>query len=195
MPLLADARGEAGEVAVRGDEAEAVEAAGVQQVHRVDDQRDVGRVLAGGVGELLLRQDGVPGQHLLPAGLLALGEVAVDAAQARLADLGHLLEEAVGDLGRGVVGVDQDGELAARRPRPSAQPLRAARRWRSRPGVRPSLAWKARMAAMVSGPITPSVGAGVVAAGDQPLLQLDLLGARQLALAARPGALRTGRRP
>ena len=30
--------------------------------------------------------------------------------------------------------------------------------------------------------------AGVVAAGDQPLLQLDLLGARELALAARPGA-------
>ena len=67
-PLLADAGGEPGEVAVRGDQAEAVEAAGMQEVHGVDDQRDVGRVLAGGVGELLLGEDGVAGEHPLPAG-------------------------------------------------------------------------------------------------------------------------------
>ena len=61
-----------GKVAVGGDEAEPVEAPGVQQVHGVDDQRDVGGVLAGGIGELLLRQDRVPSQHALPSGELAL---------------------------------------------------------------------------------------------------------------------------
>jgi hypothetical protein len=39
----------------------------VQEVHRVDDQRDVGRVLAGGVGELLLRQDGRASTFSQPA--------------------------------------------------------------------------------------------------------------------------------
>ena len=38
------------------------------------------------------------------------GEVAIDPPHAGLADLGDFLEQAVGDLGGGVVGVDQDGE-------------------------------------------------------------------------------------
>ena len=44
--LLAQARGQPREVAVRRDQAEAVEPAAVQQVHGVDHQRDVGGVLA-----------------------------------------------------------------------------------------------------------------------------------------------------
>src|SRR5690348_3151461 len=44
--LLADPRGKPREVAVARDDAEAVEAAGVEQVHGVDDHRAVGRVLA-----------------------------------------------------------------------------------------------------------------------------------------------------
>ena len=65
--LLADAGGEPSEVAVGGDQAEAVEAAAVEQVHRVDHQRDVGGVLAGRVGELLLRDDRVLRQHVAPS--------------------------------------------------------------------------------------------------------------------------------
>ena len=129
----------------------------MHQVHGVDDERDVGGVLAGGVGELLLGEDGVPLQHPLPARLLALGEVAVDAAEAGLADLGHLVEEPVGDLGRGVVGVDEDGELAGAEL-VGHQRSRTRREAVAKPsGVRPSPAWKARMADMVSGPMTPSV--------------------------------------
>jgi hypothetical protein len=43
--LLADAGCEASEVAVGGDKAEPVEPPGVQEVHGVDHQRDVGRIL------------------------------------------------------------------------------------------------------------------------------------------------------
>ena len=52
---LAQPRRQRGEVAVAGDDREALDVAGVEQVHRVDDQRRVGGVLAGRVGELLLR--------------------------------------------------------------------------------------------------------------------------------------------
>src|SRR3546814_16641232 len=52
-PGFADARGPPGAVAVAGDAAEPVEALGVEQVHRVDDHRRVGGVLAEGVAELL----------------------------------------------------------------------------------------------------------------------------------------------
>ena len=54
---LTDTRGQPGEVAVAGHDAEPVEPPRVQQVHRVDDHRGVGGVLAPGVGELLDRLD------------------------------------------------------------------------------------------------------------------------------------------
>ncbi|MGY4459268.1 hypothetical protein ACVWYI_003228 [Bradyrhizobium sp. LB13.1] len=41
---------------------------------------------------------------------LALGEIAVDTADAGLADLGDLLEQSIRDLGRSIVGINQDGE-------------------------------------------------------------------------------------
>ena len=58
--LLADAGGKPGEIAVGGNQAEAVETTTVKKIHRVDDQSDVGRVLACRIGELLLRNDRVP---------------------------------------------------------------------------------------------------------------------------------------
>src|SRR6185312_1409090 len=78
-----DARGEPGEVAVAGDDAEAVEAPGVEQVHCVDDHRRVGGVLAHGIAELLDRLDRVAQQHLFPAVEVGLGPVAVDALDVR----------------------------------------------------------------------------------------------------------------
>ena len=53
----------------------------MQEIHGVDDQRDVARVLALGVGEILLGLNGEPRQHLRPAGNLRTGEIAVDAAR------------------------------------------------------------------------------------------------------------------
>src|SRR5690606_38018629 len=111
--LLADARRQAGEVAVAGDDAEAVQVAAVHQVHRVDDQRAVGGVLAGGVVELLDRRDRGGEQSVLPAAQVARGPVAVGAADAGVAVLGDLRQQ-VRQLGRvAVVGVDQDREAGA----------------------------------------------------------------------------------
>src|SRR5690606_16053696 len=77
--LLTNAGGEPGEVAVRGYQTEAVEAAAVQQVHRVDHEGDVGGVLAGGVRELLLRDDRMARKHVGPGFGAGAGEVAIDA--------------------------------------------------------------------------------------------------------------------
>lgn len=59
--------GQASKIAVGRYEAEAVEAPAVQQIHRIDHEGDVGGVLAGGVGELLLWDDSVPRQASVQA--------------------------------------------------------------------------------------------------------------------------------
>ena len=116
--LFADAGGQAGEVGVAADEAEAVHVAGVQQVHGVDHQRDIGGVLArcphAGDSELLLRDQRVARQCLVPAGQPAIGEIAIDAAHDRLATLGDGGEQLIGDARRDVLGVNQHSEAGAR---------------------------------------------------------------------------------
>src|SRR5215204_3815371 len=82
----------------------------MKQVHGVDDQGDVGRILPRRIGELLLRYDGVLRQDIGPALGPCIGEVAVDAANAGLPDLGNLLEQSVRDLCRRIVGIDQNSE-------------------------------------------------------------------------------------
>jgi hypothetical protein len=66
-PLLADAAGQPGEIAVGTDQHEAVEAARMHQVHRVDHQRDVGGVLAHRIGGLMVRHDPELRLHAGPA--------------------------------------------------------------------------------------------------------------------------------
>jgi hypothetical protein len=68
------------EVGVARHDAEAVDQAGVKQVHRVDDHGAVGGVLAADDAELLERPDRVIEQVRLPAGHVGRGPVAVDAA-------------------------------------------------------------------------------------------------------------------
>src|SRR5690606_27384922 len=157
-PLFPDPRGEAGEVGIRRHQAETVEPPGMEEVHRVDDEGDVRRVLARRVGELLLGEDGVTLQHLLPSRLLALGEIAIDPPQARLTDLRHLLEERVGDLRAGVVRIDEDREpLVPVRPPRRHHRNRASSAEVAKPsGTIPCVDWKARIAATVFGPMIPS---------------------------------------
>nr|WP_233200070.1 hypothetical protein [Ottowia massiliensis] len=52
--------GQGREIAVAGNQAETIKSAAVEQVHRVDDQFHIRRVLAFGIGELLHGHDGVP---------------------------------------------------------------------------------------------------------------------------------------
>src|SRR5665811_2140021 len=67
LPRLPQPGGELGEVAVGGNQAETVQVPGVEEVHRVDDQRAIGGVLAGGVGELLQRLDRMGVDRFLPS--------------------------------------------------------------------------------------------------------------------------------
>lgn len=53
------AHGEPGKIAVAGDETETVYIAGIEDVHRVDDHRHVGRIFARGIVKLLNRCDGI----------------------------------------------------------------------------------------------------------------------------------------
>ena len=64
--LLADAGCKPGEIAVGRDEAEPVKSPAVQEIHGIDHQGDVGRVLACRIGELLLGDDGVLRQDIGP---------------------------------------------------------------------------------------------------------------------------------
>ena len=64
--LLANARREPCEITVGRDQTETVETTAVQEVHRVDDKRDVGGILADRVGKLLLRDDGMACQDIDP---------------------------------------------------------------------------------------------------------------------------------
>ena len=82
----------------------------MKEVHRVDDQGDVGGILSSRIGELLLGYDGVLRQNIGPAPGPGIGEVAVDAANAGLTDLGNLLEQAIRDLCGGIVSVNQNSE-------------------------------------------------------------------------------------
>lgn len=108
---LADPRGQAREVAVARDKAEAVEAVRVQQVHRVDDHGGIGRVLALGVGELLDRLDRVVQERFLPSLEIRSRPVPICALDKCSAVLGDLSQKRACHLGRSVVGVDEHGKL------------------------------------------------------------------------------------
>jgi sucrose-phosphate synthase-like glycosyltransferase len=106
--LFANAGGKPGKVAVGRNETESVEPPAVQKVHCVDHQRDVGGVLARCIGKLLLWDDGVFRQNIGPALRAGAGEITVDAPNAGFPNLRDFLEQPVGNLGRRVIGIDQN---------------------------------------------------------------------------------------
>jgi hypothetical protein len=108
--VFPDAGGQSREIAVGRYQAESVKPAAVKQVHGVNDQGDVGGILSGRIGELLLGYDGVLRQNIGPGLGSGIGEVAIDAANARLPDLGNLLEQSVRNLCGRIVGIDQNSE-------------------------------------------------------------------------------------
>ena len=72
--LLTDAGREPGKITVRRNQTKSIEPTAVQQVHGVDDQGDVGRILAGRIGKLLLGYDGVLGQRVRRCPGAGIGE-------------------------------------------------------------------------------------------------------------------------
>ena len=108
---FADAARQAGVVAVARHDAESVDRLFVQDVHRVDYQRRIRRVLACRVGVLLDRGDRILEQHAFPCRELRVGEIAVDTLDRRRAVVGDFVEYVLDFPVRDVVGVDQHREF------------------------------------------------------------------------------------
>lgn len=88
--LFADTQGEARKVTATGDQAEAIETPGVQQIHRMDDHRAACRVLPARVGELLHRLDRELVEDSFPLGAIGGSEIAVDPFYACIAETSDL---------------------------------------------------------------------------------------------------------
>ena len=108
---FSDAACQAGVVAVARHDAESVDRLFVQDVHRVDYQRRIRRVLACRVGVLLDRGDRILEQHAFPCRELRVGEIAVDTLDRRRAVVGDFVEYVLDFPVRDVVGVDQHREF------------------------------------------------------------------------------------
>ena len=104
------ARGEAREVAVARDDAEPVDVAGIQDVHRVDDHRGIRRVLARRVAVLLDGRDGIVEQDVFPGGHRRPRPVAVDPLDGRHAVVRDLVQDELDIFFGHVIRVDQHGE-------------------------------------------------------------------------------------
>src|SRR6185437_11233020 len=82
----------------------------MEQIHCIDDQRDIGCILPGGVGELLLRYDCVFRQGVGPAFGAGIGEVAIDTTNACLSDLRNFFEQSINDLRGSIVRINQNSK-------------------------------------------------------------------------------------
>lgn len=84
--VFPDPRRQSGEIAIAADQAEALEASGMQQIHRVDDQGAITGILSNGVPVLLNGMNGVLGELYLPATEVWRGEVTRCVAPSRARD-------------------------------------------------------------------------------------------------------------
>ena len=110
---LADAGCQPRVIRIGGNEAESIHDFGVHDVHRVDDHRAVGGVLADGVAELLDRLESVEVQRVFPRIHAVRRPVAVDAADGDLSVTTRLHEHLREQGGLRVIAVYEDGDLIA----------------------------------------------------------------------------------
>lgn len=109
--LFSYSGGKAREVAIRRDEAKAIEPSRMQKIHSIDHERDVGRVLPDRIGEILVRHDGMCCQNLRPSLEPCAGKIAINAPNARFAYRGNLFEQPGGYPRRRVIGINENCEL------------------------------------------------------------------------------------
>jgi hypothetical protein len=109
-----NARGQPRVIAVGRDDAEAVHVVPMQQVHRVHDEREVGRVLALHVLELLARPYAHLLHHLLPGRELRRHPVAVGAAHGGPTIAAHPLHDLAELCRLRVLGIDQHSQTGPR---------------------------------------------------------------------------------
>ena len=115
QPALADAAGQAREVAVARHDAEPLHRARVQDVHRVDDHGRVRGVLPLRVPELLNGRDRVFQKRVLPFRMKGERPIAVDALVGDGAVFGQFVGDGLDVLRRYVVGIDEQCESFFRR--------------------------------------------------------------------------------
>ena len=101
---------ESREIGIGTDDGESVDRSRIQDVHRVDDHRGVGGILAIRVAVLLHGNDRMVEQATLPARQSRTRPIAIDALVRRNARVGNLIEDYLDVLLANVVGIDQDGE-------------------------------------------------------------------------------------
>src|SRR3546814_16563600 len=78
QPVLPDAHRDRHEIAVRRHDSETIDTARVEQIHRVDRHFHVGRVLAFGEIEMLMRLVTVPERYIGPGLARLLAPVSLD---------------------------------------------------------------------------------------------------------------------
>ncbi len=101
---------ERGEVAVPGHDAKAVDLASVHALHRIDHERHIGGVFAGGMAEKLDGFDGVALQQILAAPHVGVGPVRVGALYDEFAVAGGAAQQLRGERASRAFGVDEEGE-------------------------------------------------------------------------------------
>src|SRR6516225_1520879 len=82
----------------------------MQQIHCVNDQSTVTRILSHGITKLLDRLDRVVGQDSAPAIKIGGGKVPIDALDGRDTQLRNLGENITNYSRRRIISIDQNGE-------------------------------------------------------------------------------------
>ena len=99
------------EIAVAGDDAEALHIACVEDIHGIDDQPDVGGILPRCVVGLHDRCQGVAGGTLHPGVKPVLGPVTVHAADRDLPVFGEFTEDPGYIAGTDVIGINEQCDI------------------------------------------------------------------------------------
>lgn len=82
----------------------------MQEVHRVNDQGDIGGVLAGCVGNIHLRDNRLFRHDFQPGAHLRGGEITINSPDAGLANAGDFLEQLIREFRAGIICVNQNGK-------------------------------------------------------------------------------------
>lgn len=106
--LFTQSHCEASEIAVAGNQTEAIEFTRVEQVHRINDEGAVRSVLPSRIRKLLNRFDCVPLQHFLPRGTRRSGKVSVYPLYGCLTKSCDFRKQSLNDGSLCVVSVNED---------------------------------------------------------------------------------------
>ena len=82
----------------------------MKQVHGIDHQRDIRRILADRIGELLMRDNRERRENTSPAFQVRIGKVSIYPPHAGLSKGRYLLEDGLGVLGGHIIRINKNGQ-------------------------------------------------------------------------------------